>query len=265
MQKSVGPNEDTNTTPESNAKRISPPLSKIPGVPLYVQIREAVRREITDGDLQPGERIPSEDELGTRFGVSRMTVRKAIADLIQDGLLYRSHGVGTFVTQVQIDRDHTRLTDFFESAQEQGLEATASLLSRERIRANPKVAQALALEEGEEILRIGSLRSLDGEPITLHYAHVPAKLATDLPTEEFLYHSVWLLIENRNSLKVKRAVEHLEAQLADRALARLLQIERGAPVLYKERTVFAEDGTPVEYEECYNRGDRYRCSVILHH
>jgi len=239
-------------------------LSKIPGVPLYVQIRETMRHRIAEGAYAPGEKIPSENELGARYGVSRMTVRKAIRDLIREGLLYRSHGVGTFVTQVHIDRDHTRLTDFFGEAEEQGLQASARLLNQEILRADSEIAEALALEEGDSVIKIESLRSLDGEIITLHHAYIPERLAPDIPAEALANHSIWILIERLTGLRVKRAMEKLEAMLADEEKARRLQVEEGAPLLYKERVIFAEDGTPLEYERCYNRGDRYTCNVLLH-
>ena len=240
-----------------------PPLSGIPGVPLYVQVRESLRQKIAQGAYKRGQRIPSEEELGAQYRVSRMTIRKAIADLIDDDLLYRSHGVGTFVTQLHIDRDHTRLTDFFEEASAKGLAAQARLLSKARVPAAPRVAEALGLKEGDPVMRIESVRFLDGEPITLHRAYVPDRLWYELSGEELTARSLWTLLEQRHAFKVKHALEKFEARVAGQNTARVLQLEPTSPILYKERTVFAEDGTPVEYEECRSRGDKYACNVIL--
>lgn len=242
--------------------RADRPLSEIPGVPLYVQIREALRERITQELLNPGQRIPSEEDLAGRYGVSRVTVRKAISDLIGDGLLYRSHGVGTFVANVRINRDHTRLTDFFEDAAAQGMGIQAQILSREIIPAEPKIAKALALPEGELVVRIESLRLVGGEPVTVHCAYVSQRIFPDLSEKELSLRSIWTFL-GRDGFKVKYAIEKLEACLADRVSAHLLQIEEGSPILYKERIIFAEDGTPLEYQECHNRGDRYACTVVL--
>src|SRR5512136_661396 len=91
------------------------------GVPVYVQIREALRTEITRGSLKRGEQLPSENELAARFSVSRMTIRESIEDLVDEGLLYRRHGIGTFVAYPHLQRDHTRLTSFFDKAEEEGV------------------------------------------------------------------------------------------------------------------------------------------------
>ncbi len=95
-------------------------LTKTEGVPMYVWIREALRGEITQGALKRGEQLPPEHVLASRFGVSRMTVRQGIAELIDEGLVYRRHGVGTFVAYPHLERDHTRLTSFFDSSWRRG-------------------------------------------------------------------------------------------------------------------------------------------------
>jgi DNA-binding GntR family transcriptional regulator len=90
-------------------------LTRLEGVPLYVKIREAIRDDINKGVVKRGEKLPSEDELAARYGVSRMTVRQGVTDLIDEGLLYRRHGVGTFVAHLHLERDHSRLTNFLKT------------------------------------------------------------------------------------------------------------------------------------------------------
>ena len=241
---------------------VATPLSRIPGVPLYVQIRESLREQITHRLLNPGQRIPSEEELAGRFGVSRVTVRQAIGDLIDDGLLYRTHGKGTFVAHHQINRDHTRLTDFFDDPSVEGMEVQLQILSKEVVPANPKVAQALAVQDDEPVIRVESLRTVDGEPVTIYCEYVSHRLFPALLEKKLGSCSLWTLLE-RHGFKVAHAVEKLEAQLADEASARVLQVGVETPILYKEKVVFAEDGTPLEYQECHNRGDKYTCTVVL--
>jgi GntR family transcriptional regulator len=238
------------------------PLSRIPGVPLYVQIRESLRRSIDRGLLEPGRRIPSEEELAARYGVSRMTVRKAIADLTDAGLLYTTHGVGTFVAHTQLIRDHSRLTDFPNDPSLEGMEPKVQVLAIVVIPARARIAKLLALPEGEPVLRIDTLRLLDGIPVTVSSEYTSRRLFPQHLESELASHSVWAIHE-RNGLKVARAVERLEARPAPPASAHLLQVEEGTPTLYKERTVFAEDGMPLEYQECHSRGDKYSCTVIL--
>jgi GntR family transcriptional regulator len=236
--------------------------AKTDAPPLYVRIRESLREEIQNKVLLPGHKIPSEDELAVRFGVSRMTVRQGIGDLIDEGLLYRRHGVGTFVAQSHLERDHSRLTSFFESAREQGIEVSLHLLIADILPAKLRVSKALSLQEGELVIHVKTLRFADGIPITVHDSHLPYRLFPQLLQEDLEARQLWDYIE-AYGYTVKRAVQHLEARDADEEIAGLLQMEVGAPILYKERTVYADDGTAVEFTYCYNRGDRYSLTVTL--
>ena len=241
-------------------------LSRTEGIPLYVRIRESLREMIAEGELERGQKLPSEDELAAQYGVSRMTVRQGITDLIEEGLLYRRHGIGTFVTLPHVERDHTRLTNFFESSSTKGINARACILDIQVVSAKHKVATALSIQEGDPVIRIRTLRYADEIPVTVHDAHIPHALFAQLLNEDLRAleaQHLWTLLESYG-YRVKSAVQKLEAREADEELARLMEIEEGAPILYKERTVYADDGTPVEFTYCYNRGDRYSLTVVLY-
>lgn len=237
-------------------------LNKSEGIPLYIQIRRTLREEINNQTLVPGQKLPSEDELAARFGVSRMTVRQGIGDLIDEGLLYRRHGVGTFVALPHLDRDHTRLTSYLESARQEGLEVAVRVLAAEVLPAKRKVALELKLDEGELVIRVKTLRFISGVPVTLHDAFIPYRLFPQLLQEDLKNRHLWDIFESYG-VRVKRAVQRLEAREADEECATLLEVDEGFPILYKERTVHLDDGTPVEFTYCYNRGDRYRLTVVL--
>ena len=240
-------------------------ISNTEGIPLYVKIRESLRQQIASGELERGQKLPSEDELATQFGVSRMTVRQGTSDLIDDGLLYRRHGVGTFVTLPHIERDHSRLTNFFENSNMHGMHAKASILEFEVIHATPKIAQALLLELDESVIHIKTLRQADDVMVTLHDAYIPHRLFSEVIQEElpdFDVQHLWSKFE-KNGYPVKQAVQKIEARLADQELAKVMHIQAGAPILFKERTVYAENGTPVEFTYCFNRGDMYSLTVTL--
>jgi GntR family transcriptional regulator len=190
-----------------------------------------------------------------------MTIRQSIEDLVDEGMLYRRHGVGTFVAFPRLQRDHTRLTSFFDKAESEGVKVRVKILDVEIIPAAPPVAEALDVPESSEVIRIRTLRFADGEPITVHDAHMPYKLFPDLVAEDISQH-LWTLFE-KFGYHVKRAVQRLEAREASEELAGLLNIKEGAPVLFKERTVYADDGTPIEFTYCYNRGDMYSLTVAL--
>jgi len=221
-----------------------------------------LRAEIIGGLLKRGEQLPSENELASKYNVSRMTIRESIEDLVDEGLLYRRHGVGTFVAYPHLQRDHTRLTTFFDKAENEGIKVQTTLLNLELALATPKVAQALDIPMGNRIIRVKTLRCVEDIPITVHDAHVPHELFARIVNEDLEAQHLWALFE-KCGYKVKRAVQKLEAREASREIAHLLKIKEGSPVLFKERTVYANDGTPVEFTYCYNRGDMYSLTVAL--
>src|SRR5512140_223051 len=143
-------------------------LIRSEGIPIYVQIRESLRVEITQGILKRGQKLPSEQELASQFKVSRMTIRESIEDLVDEGLLYRRHGVGTFVAYPHLQRDHTKLTSFFDKAATEGIEVQTKLLKLEVIPAKARVAEALDISAGSKVIRVKTLRFADGMPITVH-------------------------------------------------------------------------------------------------
>lgn len=237
-------------------------LTKTEGVALYIQVREALREEINKGVLEPGQKLPAEDELATQFGVSRMTVRQGITDLTDEGVLYRRRGIGTFVAQFHVERDHNRLTSFFETAQAEGFESEVRLLSREVIPAKLMVAKALALHETEPVIRIQTLRLANNVPMTIYDEYVPYKFCPKLLQEDIHSLPAWQFLESQGYI-IKRAVQKIEARLADADIAGLLGIEENAPILYKHRVVLAEDGAPIELILCHNRGEGYSVKMTL--
>jgi GntR family transcriptional regulator len=240
-------------------------ISKTDGIPLYVKIRESLREKIISGEIERGQKLPSEDDMAAQYGVSRMTVRQGTSDLIDDGLLYRRHGVGTFVTLPHIERDHSHLTDFFENSSLQGINARASILEIEVIPALPKIAHKLMVKPNDLVIHIKTLREADEILITLHDSYIPHNLFSDLIQEDLLAFEIqhlWAKFAEKG-YPVKQATQKIEAQLAGQYLANLMEINPGSPILFKERTVYAEDGTPVEFTYCYNRGDMYSLTVTL--
>ena len=237
------------------------------GIPRYIQARDTLSTRIRAGELQPGTKLPSEDQLAAQFGVSRMTIRKSLDDLITMGLIYRRHGVGTFVSQSTVQRDHTKLTDFFESCRLNGHIPQARLLKKEIVPANKKMAKALGLSVGDQLIRLATLRLVDGTPITYHDAYLPAILFPDLvdadPNSLNLdSQHVWQMIE-KMGFNVSSVVERLEAQIVSDNIASTLAISDSSAILYGERVLFSDDGTPLKYADCYNRGDRFSLTVVL--
>ncbi len=238
-------------------------LSEIQDIPRYVQIRERLREQISKHVLKPGQKLPSENELAKHYHVSRMTVRRAIACLVDEGLLYRQHGTGTFVAQLRIERDYTRLLSSYEQILRMGLEPGMQILSLEVRPATSKVAQYLALQEGDSVIRFERLRLADGQPVSILCSYVPQKLCPQLLREDLAScQSLFQLLESYG-FRLKRAVQKTEIRWADQVQARLLEVKEQAPLIYAERVTFADDGTPVDYVEGWSRADVFSFTVVL--
>jgi GntR family transcriptional regulator len=233
-------------------------------LPQYVRIRESLRERINNGEFSRGEKLPSEEELSTSYGVSRMTLRQSMADLVDEGLLYRKQGVGTFVALKHFARDHSHLQNFFEISRINGLSVDEKILGVSVIPARFQVAKALGLEEGEDVIRFKTLRIVEGNPVTIHEAYFSQEKFPIFSESDIESLSKDLLnYYESEGFRVKRGVQRLEARPAESEVADLLQIDEGAPILYKERTIYTEEGIPVEFLYCYNRGDLYTVTVNL--
>lgn len=237
------------------------------GIPRYVQAREQLLTQIKSGELQSGEKLLPEKQLAEQFGVSRMTIRKSLDELVDAGLIYRRHGIGTFVSQSSFERDHTHLTDFFSTCRLEGRNPESLLLRKDVVFASEKQAKALNINIADQLIRLTTLRSVDGIPITYHNSYLPVKhflTLVDTPAEAMNLESqhVWQMIE-KMGFTMSNIVERLEAQIADKKMAERLEVEVGSPILYGARVLYSDEGIPLKYAECYNRGDMYSLSVVL--
>jgi GntR family transcriptional regulator len=239
-------------------------LSNLNGLPQYIRIRESVRQRIQNGELNRGEKLPPEEELAASFGVSRMTLRQSLSDLIDEGLLYRKHGIGTFVAFQHFARDHSHLRNFFESSKADGIAVDEQVLGVSIHPARFQVAKALQLEEGDDVICLKTLRIVEANPVTIHEVWFSLAKFPDFMEEDINTTSRDLLGYYEScGFKVRRGIQRLEARLADSETAAILNVEEGSPILYKERTLFTEEGIPVEYLYCHNRGDLYSVTFNL--
>lgn len=252
-----------NATPDEGRPPAPATILEVEGVPAYVRIREALRGAILEGVYQVGERIPSESDLAERYHVSRMTARRAVSDLADEGIVVRRPGSGTFVQAPRYVHSLSRLTSFFEEMLEHGMKPSSRLLHREITPAPYKVATALNIAEGDPVIRVDRLRMANGEPMAIHQVYVPYSLYPELLHEGDLESRSLLQLYEERGFRIARAQDHVEARLANERQAELLQIDVGAPLLYFERVTFTEDGTALELVKSFSRSDRRAYAVEL--
>lgn len=249
---------------------MSPPLRRIfgprwrlrPGspVPAYAQIEDQLAARIESGELRAGERLPPERELAESVGVSRMTMRQALASLARRGLVERGVGRGTFVARVKLDHDLRAVAGFSERMMRQGLEPGAKLISAEDSEAPPPVAAALRIEPRAAAYRIQRLRLGGGVPLALEDSWIPAAPFPGL-LGLALTGSLYELMRDLYDLGPVRAVERLEPVLARAHEAAALDVPSGSPLMLVERVAYAADGTAVEFAHDRHRGDRARFTI----
>ncbi len=229
--------------------------------PLYSQIREAIRAKIQSGELSPGAPIPTEVELQRIFNVSRQTVRQAVEALVTEGYLVRSRGKGTFVLQRRIEEPLPKLVSFTQEMRSRGAEPSTRSAVASWVEPGPAVREALRVESGEQVLKIERVRCADGAVIVVLASYLPRWVG--LTGHEDFTGSLYDLFQYRLGLKFAKAFQYIEAEQATTALARALEVSPRSPVLVLRRTLFAEDGRPIESVEGFYRADRYRYSIWL--
>lgn len=219
--------------------------------PLYHQLASALRGLIELGELRGGDALPSERDLAQATGLSRVTVRKALDALCDEGLTGRRHGAGTFVTR-QIDQPLSVLQGFTEDMRRRGAVSSSRLLRREVSAPDPSDMLKLGLTASEQVFRLSRVRLSDGEPLAIEHAVVPALALDAGAVRDSLYDA----LRAAGNMPV-RALQRLHAAVATATEARLLEVAQGAPVLRIERRSFLANGRPIEVTTSAYRGDRY--------
>jgi GntR family transcriptional regulator len=228
--------------------------------PLYRQIKRLLLQKLESAEWRPGEAIPSESELATRFNVSQGTVRKAIDEMAAENLLIRRQGKGTFVASHDDPRAFFRFLRLVPLAG--GIEQAASVpLECWRAKAGTEVARMLELNVGDPINIVRRVLQFAGRPVVVDEIYLPGGIFGTLTLEMLRDYqgSLYSFFENRFGIRMTRAEERLRAVPADRASAELLNVAEGSPLLSVERVSFSYGDKPVEWrrglystaEHCY--------------
>lgn len=238
-------------------------LEKINGIPLYVQIRESIRERVRKGEFEVGSLLPSEEALAKEYGVSRMTLRHALNDLLTDGFIIRKHGVGTIISSSKVMRDYSQLTSFFEDAKKRGLKPRSRVDLIEKIPANQLIASELMIELGAEVFHIFRKRLVeDNQVVALHELFIPVQLCPWIAEVNLEGGSLYQLYAE-HGLSIEWGKQLVEARCASEKIAQKLGIEPGAPILYSERISFTNNNLPVERVIAVSPGDRFSLNLVM--
>ncbi|GGD87014.1 GntR family transcriptional regulator [Paenibacillus nasutitermitis] len=233
-------------------------------IPLYVQIQQIIAEDIRNGDLKPGQAIPTETVLSDRYSVSRATVRQAVTELVHQGLLVRQQGRGTFVNKPKIETKLRNLYSFSQDMIERGLNPEHRIIEFEWVLPKPAIQEKLDLDEGEPVIKLVRLRLVDGELIMLETTFLPQRHFGRLTQEEVQQtKSLYSLFEEKYEIKMDHVVDYFEPVLVDDFASRMLDVPVGAPALYIERIGYLNNNSRVELSQSIVRGDRCRYFVEL--
>jgi GntR family transcriptional regulator len=237
-------------------------IDKTSPVPIYYQLEEQIKKMIETAELKPGDSLPSEREFSEKHQISRMTVRQAINNLVQNGMLFRMQGKGTFVAERKIEKALHGLTSFSEDMIGRGLTPSSQLLDFKLIPANAQIAEQLRINEFDSVYETNRIRLADLVPMALEATYIPANLVWGL-SEEVMNQSFYQFIKENLLLSIDHATQTIEASIASSKEAEYLQIPKGSPVLLIQRTTMLEDGTPIETVRTVYRADRYKFMIDI--
>ena len=207
--------------------------------------------------MKPGDRVPTESELVSRYGVSRITVRKVLDLLAREGLIVRERGRGTHVAHLRLEHGLARVVSFTDDMRQRGFQAGTKVLFSGLQPAPESIARELAVPEGTELARLDRLRLADGEPMCIEQSYLVHRLLPGILDHDFSTRSLREVKVGEYGIRWSRARQTIQAVLATPELAHVLSVKPNAALLYIERVSYSQEDVPVEFLRVYYRADRY--------
>lgn len=228
--------------------------------PSYFKLARDLHQEIMRGELRAGDRVPSENELSERYGLSRMTARKAITLLTDEGLVRREKGKGTFVTSPKVDGGIFLIPDFHEEMRRQGLSTRVRIISVKVSPAGRTQADKLGIRKGDKVIHLERVLEGDGEPLVFDRKYMLPDRSQPLLESEIGHGSTEELFSRSPRMAPVRADLNLSATVLTAAEARLLNNRKGAPAFCMEQLIYAVNDRRVIWGWLIYRGDKFNFS-----
>jgi len=256
----IGTWNDSAQVPERTAGLSELQLSD--GRSLHYQIKEILTLQISTGRWKPDQEVPTEEELCRHYGVSRGTVRRAIADLVQRGLVYRKQGRGTFVSSPKLEGS---ILGSYKLYRDNGVphDVGAKVLRCDLHRATDEVRRILQLKPRAQVFELERIRFVQDVPISLQLSYLPAEFCPGLQLSDLTHRHLYDVLRQDYDLSLIRAEEYVEPVLADDYVAKRLSIRPGAPIFLIERHSYTFGDRVAEFRRASMRGDLYRYRIDL--
>jgi len=237
-------------------------LDRNAGAPLWTQFRDVVRGKILQGELAVGAKLPTEAEFGEQYGISRIVVREALADLVRNGLIYKIRGQGAFVSARERDEDFvSTVLGFSDEMARKGRTVRTQVLMQELRAPTAQEASSLVLTDADMVVALKRLRSVDGELQLLVETAVPADLAPGLHRARLENRSLYDVLRRQYGLRIVRAERWIDAVAPDAQTCELLGMASAEPLLRIESIAYGSNGRPLEYYRALHRCKSSRLHV----
>lgn len=233
-------------------------LDRNSAIPLHTQLTDLLRAHIATGVLPPHSRLPSERVLCNQYGVSRITVREALSELMHEGLIHVAVGKGTYVADPTLNEELQPLSSFSDDIRRRGMMPSSRVLEATIVHADDVLADRLRVPRGAETAKLCRLRLADGLPIAIQVAHLPHHLCPGLLQFDLASRSLFDVLRGEFGLVLAQAETVIEAALADEEQAGLLQLQFPAAVLISEQTTYLDTGQVIEHARSIFCADRYK-------
>jgi len=226
-------------------------------IPLYYQLKEIIVNELISGVLVPGDYLPTENEFMESYHISRATVRQAMGELVNEDYLSRQKGKGTFVSKPKITQKYiNRVETYKEQMKKIGVNPTTEVVSCQKINPSSVICKALNISENTEVIQLVRIRSIDGEPIVVAETYMPYSICKFVLEHNMVSESLYQILSENNQTKIVKAIRTIEAVLADKSLAGMLNIQKGDALQMIKTTASNKEDSVIEYTVAKYRGDR---------
>lgn len=226
-------------------------------IPYYIQIRESILEKIVSGELKVGEKLPSEENLAKYYGVSRMTVNKALSDLVDNGYLTRTPGSGTYISKIRREGSGMTTLSFMDSISKKGFKVVSEVIFKELEVPTKYVAEKLNVFLSQHVYHIKRIRSVNNMPVVFQDSYIRGDLCPGLFEYDLENESLYSTIEKITGNKIEKAKDKIEAIQCNEYMSKILNVDKNFPLLYIERVAFIDDVNPIELTYSWYRSDQY--------
>ena len=233
------------------------------GKPRHEQISDWIRTRVESGEFPPNHQLMSENQICEQFGVSRITVRRALQTLESEGRIYRRQGLGAFVSDKRVTQGMVRLTSFVEDMEQAGLEAKSLIVSFDQVICPESVATKLNIDAGKKVCVLERLRLGNDEPIAFDRTWLPVFYGHLLEGYDLKEDTIYRILEEEYEIEVLRGHYRLDAVNADQFIGEQLHVKNGQALFLIERTSMTTNDKPVYFQRRYYRTDRVSYELQL--